>query len=325
MRRRWKIAIAVIAVPVLGVSVLGAAGQVRWDRTFDIAKPDLVASTDPEVIARGRYIAYGPAHCAVCHTKADVWPALEAGHEPPLSGGYAFELPFGKVRSANLTPDVETGIGAISDGELARMLRHNVRHDGRAAVPFMEFQNMSDEDVVAVISFLRAQPAVRNVVPEHELNAVGKTILAFMIKPAAAAAQRLERSPEEAATVERGEYIASHVANCKACHSKRNMMDGSYIGEPFAGGGIMPLDEDPARAYVTPNLTPDSATGHIYRWTEDQFVARFRAGRVYATSHMPWAQFARMSDADLRATYRYLRSLKPVHNATGPLVQDAVK
>ena len=56
-------------------------------------------------------------------------------------------------------------------------------------------------------------------------------------------------------------------------------------------------------------------------WTEEQFIARFRAGKVIQESHMPWLEFGRMSDTDLRAIYRYLRSVPPIENETGPLVQ----
>jgi hypothetical protein len=64
------------------------------------------------------------------------------------------------------------------------------------------------------------------------------------------------------------------------------------------------------RKFVTPNLTPDPKTGHIYAWSEDAFVARFKAG-VATGSPMPWQTFSRMTDDDLRALYRYLRSLPP--------------
>ena len=72
---------------------------------------------------------------------------------------------------------------------------------------------------------------------------------------------------------------------------------------------------------VPPNLTPDSRTGRIAAWSEDQFVARFRQGRVIPGSPMPWNAFARMSDDDLRAIYRYLRTVPPVVHETGPSVR----
>jgi hypothetical protein len=57
------------------------------------------------------------------------------------------------------------------------------------------------------------------------------------------------------------------------------------------------------------------------RWTEDQFVARFRTGRTIKESPMPWGPLRKMSDDDLRSIYRYLTSLPPVRNATGESLQ----
>ena len=50
-------------------------------------------------------------------------------------------------------------------------------------------------------------------------------------------------------------------------------------------------------------------------------MARVRTGKGAEGSPMPWANFARMTDDDLRAIYRYLRSLPPVHNNTGDSVR----
>ena len=73
--------------------------------------------------------------------------------------------------------------------------------------------------------------------------------------------------------------------------------------------------------YVSTNLTPDPATGRITSWTEDAFVQRFRLGLVLPDSPMPWGSFKRISETDLRAVYRYLRSLPPVNRDNGPTMQ----
>jgi mono/diheme cytochrome c family protein len=323
MKKAWKITAGLVLLPVVGVSGLGAIGQARWDRTFDVPEPELRASADAELIARGRYLAYGPAHCASCHTLQDAWPAIEAGEEPPMSGGNEFKLPFGTFRAPNITPDSLTGIGRLTDGQLARMLRSGVRHDGRAALPFMEFQNLSDEDVVAILSFLRSQAPVDNAVPPHQLNGLGKVVFSFLIAPKGPASGPPARPPAEAPTVERGEYLANAVANCAGCHSQRSHLDGSYTGARLAGGAVMPVEGNPDMVFVTPNLTPDPATGHIFGWSEERFIARFRAGTLHEGTHMPWGPYARMSDTDLRALYVYLNSVDPVTNATGPLLRPA--
>lgn len=312
-----------IALGLVGlVAVLGAVGwaavELRWKRTFDAPYPALQASTDAAVVERGRRLVYGPAACAYCHVPRGEWPRLDAGETLALTGAHEFPLPFGRIYSANLTPDAETGIGRRSDGELARILRHGVRADGRAAIPLMEFQGMSDEDLVAVISYLRARPAVRNPVPEHRLNLLGKALMAFAIAPDPTAARPPARSPVVAPTVERGAYLVRNVASCGGCHSERGRADGAIL----SGGEPMEAALDSGHLYVPPNLTPDPETGHIVGWSEEAFLARFRAGAAFADGLMPWSAYGRLSDDDLRAIYRYLRSLPPIRHATGPPVVE---
>jgi len=316
-----RIALAGLAVFVLMAAGLSAVVSARWDRTFDVAEPRLVVSADPTAVELGRYLVYGPAHCAYCHTPMSDWPRIDAGEEVPLVGGWALDVPPGTFYTPNLTPDPETGIGRYTDGQLARMLRHNVRADGRAAFPVMEFQDLSDEDVAGLIAFLRAQPPVRNAVPDHALNFVGKALMAFVMRPSGPTGPPRPHSPADGPTIERGEYLANAVANCAGCHSPRNLLDGSYTGPRFSGGGGMPHDDDPSILLFPPNLTPDPRTGRMAGWSEEQFLARFRAGRVVDGSHMPWPLYGRMSDDDLRAIYRYLGSLEGVENDTGPVIQ----
>jgi mono/diheme cytochrome c family protein len=258
--------------------------------------------------------------CGFCHTANGVSSRIDAGEEPPLSGAHQWNIPPGLIRSPNITPDSATGIGRFTDAQLVRAIRYGVRHDGRAMLPFMAYQNMSDEDIVAVISFLRAQPPVRNAVPDHDVNMLGKTVLALLIKPKGPDGTPPQRSPV-GASVERGRYLAEAVSDCAGCHTKRSQMDGSFTGPRFAGGNTFGIEGNSTHVIVTPNLTPDSATGRIARWTEDQFVARFRAGRTMKESPMPWGPFRRMNDDDLRSIYRYLRTLAPVNNPTGEPIQ----
>lgn len=315
---------AAISVGVIAVAgITGAATvQMRYDRTFDVADVDVIASNDPAVIERGAYLAYGPAHCAYCHNTQDKWARLDAGERVPLSGGFTFDIGIARLTTPNLTPDKETGIGNVPDAKIARMLRHNVRSSGVAAVPFMEYQNMSDDDVVALISFLRSQPAVRHEIAPREFTMMGKAIMSFAIKPSGPTGTPLSQSPAVAPTVERGKYLVENVAACAGCHTKRSQMDGSYQAPKLSGGTGM-AGED-GKVYTPPNLTPDPKTGHIRNWTEDQFLARFRAGPINgAGTHMPWRAFARMSDDDIRAIYRYLQTVPPTENVTAPLVSNA--
>jgi mono/diheme cytochrome c family protein len=293
---------------------------VRADRRFDAPYPEIRASNDPKLIARGASIVYGPGHCVNCHTTNAESKLVAKGAVLPLAGGHEFRLPLGTVRTPNLTPDPETGIGRRTDAEIARVLRYSVMPDGRAALPFMEYHNLSDEDLTALISFLRAQKPVRREVRPHYFNLIGKAVLAFAIKPIGPKSTPPKTTPPEAPTVERGAYVATAVATCAECHTKRNPIDGSFVTARFSGGMEFRVPKS-NKVIVSPNLTP-SKYGRITSWSEEQFVGRFGAGVGIPHTHMPWRQFQRMSETDVRAVYRYLRTLPPSDHNPGPSVQE---
>ena len=302
-----RVAIGLAVFLVLGISSLAVAIVLREDRTFDAPYPAIAASKDPQVIARGRYLVLGAAHCGECHAAQGVAPM----EEPHLSGGMAFHLPIGTIYARNITPDPTTGIGRYDDRQLARVLRHGVRPDGRAMLPFMPFANLSDDDLTAILSYLRSRPAVENTVPSSDYNLLGRAAKAFLLEPTGPDGTPPVHSPE-GPTVERGKYLATSVANCNGCHTKRSLRTGEALGVTFAGGMEIESHTHPGTVLVSPNLTPDPATGHITQWTEDQFVARFKSGvATNEATPMPWKTFSRISDEDLRALYRYLRTLPP--------------
>lgn len=288
--------------------------SMRQNLKFDAPFPEIKASTDSSVIARGKYLALGPAHCADCHASPNSRALVEKGIEVPLSGGYKFDLPIGDVYVKNITSDNEYGIGKYSDAEIARMLRYGVRRDGTAALPFMPFHNTSDEDLSAIISFLRTQKPVKNKVPENTTTVLGAVVKAFLIKPSGPTGI-VPKTIKKDTSAAYGKYLAVSVANCYGCHTNRDVMTGAFIGEPFAGGMKMESSVDPDKYYfLTPNLTPDS-TGRLFGWSQAMFVNRFRKGKIYPGTHMPWGPFSRMSDDELKAIYNYLQSLPPVKNS----------
>lgn len=227
----------------------------------------------------------------------------------PLRGGFLFDLPFGKIYTPNLTPH-ETGIGKISDAQLARAVRHGVRHDDLSMLPFMQFQYLSDEDLSAIISFLRSQEPVETHHPRFELNFMGKAINAFLIKPDGAVGE-VAHSVQRDTTATYGKYLVNAVANCRSCHTERSPLTAEYIGKDLAGGNTF---DHPEKGFVltTPNLTPDPKTGRIYGWTFEMFRDRFRTGKLIPESEMPWDQYKRLSDDDLKAIYNYLVTVQPV-------------
>jgi mono/diheme cytochrome c family protein len=309
-----KILITILTLLIVVIAGLLIFIMTSWNKDFNAPYPDITASTDSAVIARGAYLAYGPGHCAYCHMPAKKLPLVAAGERIPLSGGWVMDIPPGTFRAPNLTPDTETGIGKLSDKEIARTLRYMVKHNNKFMLPAMEFTEMSDEDIRAIISFLRSQPPVKNAVPPSEFKFLGKALLAFgILKPQGPKTTPPVNVPVDS-TASYGSYIANSVANCLGCHTSRDLKTGAYTGPKFSGGFMMPAENDPEMEgynFVSPNLTPDPKTGVIVNWDEKTFIERFQAGRLQAGSPMPWEAFAMMNETELKALYRYLRSLEP--------------
>ncbi|HEX7113661.1 MAG TPA: c-type cytochrome [Steroidobacter sp.] len=231
-----------------------------------------------------------------------------AGAEIPLSGGRRFDLGvLGTITAPNITPDPASGIGRRSDDDLVRALRYGISHSGRPLIPFMSFTELSDRDLKAIISFLRSQSPVQNAAEPDDLSWLGALAVKIVIDP-----ERPKTRPAAEITPERsasyGRYLATAVANCRGCHTKRSKLTGAFVGRPFAGG--MELEEH-GSTFITPNLTT-AADGVLRGLDERQFIKRFRTRAQMPTqSPMPWTEYARMTDADLGAIYLYLKSLPP--------------
>lgn len=310
---------------VLGVVVVGFAIFVasRQHLKFDAPYPPVAASTDTAVIARGRYIVRYLADCAACHGDPARKADEAAGKEVPVSGGNMWDIPPGKIYARNITADSATGIGAASDGAIARALRYGVGIDGRALLPFMEFQGLSDDDLVAIVSYLRTQAPVHNLVPMHQYTVLGNVVKATVLaNPVGPKETPLKVSPR-GATVENGRYLAEYVSNCWSCHTQRDMKTGAITGPRF--GGATGFDEGPDGSWSPPNITSDPETGRLGQLSEDGFVARFQAGRAIPKSPMPWEQFGALHEDDLRAIYRYLKTVPPVQRDVGPAHVEAKK
>lgn len=300
---KWTGIVILFIISGLAVTVMG-----RQHLKYDAPYPNIKASTDTSIIAKGRHIVLGPGHCVDCHSPIkNVDSVLKLGQEPLLTGGFKFELPFGKFYTRNLTPDKETGIGGLTDGEIARVLRYSVKKNGESVLPFMPFQNMSDEDLTAVISYLRSLKPVKNNVPEHQYNILGKFIKAFLITPQKPTLP-LQTAVKADTSANYGKHLVMAVANCNECHTKRNEI-GDYIGKPLAGGTV--FEEEGKPTLVSPNLTPHPS-GRIYGWNQETFIQRFRLGKLIPYSHMPWESYGRMTDNELKAIYNYLQTLQPV-------------
>lgn len=172
--------VAFIVLPA-ALSLIGAS-----------SKKPLEPTTNARV-ERGKYlVAFGG--CADCHTPPRFGPhgpepdsaRLFSGHPadvklppPPTNSGpwfaqtagfTAWAGPWGVSYAANLTPDVNTGIGIWTEEMFVKAMRTG-RHmgGGRDILPPMPWQSLrglGDEDLKAVFAYLRSLPPIRNRVPD---------------------------------------------------------------------------------------------------------------------------------------------------------------
>src|SRR5882762_5594444 len=154
----WVVGTIVALLLVLVVYV-----EVSWDAKDSRPAPNLKAKTDSATIARGEYIFKYQAQCWGCHNSPtrDTSLGPDGGFGAPV-GGLLFDISdigpgFGKWYSRNLTPDLETGLGGWTDGEIVQALREGLSKDRTTFFPIMPvdwYNGMADEDVLAVVAYL---------------------------------------------------------------------------------------------------------------------------------------------------------------------------
>lgn len=327
-----KILLGLLAIILLAAVSFYFYVQSNWNIKYDLAGPALKTSTDSAIIARGRYLVKGPAHCVSCHVSTyEEMIQSDQGAEVPLKGGVLFPMgPLGIMSPPNLTPDPTTGIGRYTDAQLFRMMRHAIKPDSTSTMSLlMPFWNMADEDLVAIVSYLRSMEPVENQVQKPQWTFVGKAVraLAPTFRPIENPTP-LPSAPPMAPTIERGEYLARYVANCVGCHTQRDQMTYEAIGPEYAGGMefepfpelYKALNVDMDTWIRTPNITPHPNSALSKYTSLEEWIARFRKGRIVSFSPMDWGPFSRMSEEDLAALWNYLQSLEPIDKDPGPLV-----
>lgn len=298
-KRPWSKWVEVGAIMAAVTQVATTASPLR-PPIAPITRPDSLRFA-PELIERGRILA-AAGDCAVCHTA----PGGIAN-----AGGRALETPFGVVRSTNLTPDVETGLGGWSYDAFKRAMREGISRDGHhlyPAFPYTSFAKTSDADLRAIYAFLMSQTAIRNPVPESALS------FPYNIRSMMAGWNLLFHDPEpyrpdpaQSAVWNRGAYLVDGLGHCSACHTPRNALGAEKSGARYLAGGE-------ADGWIAPGLGRFSNAP--LRWSEDAMFTYLRTG--YSSEHGPSAgpmapvieEMHHLPDDDVRAIAVYLTSLK---------------
>jgi mono/diheme cytochrome c family protein len=260
------------------------------------------AGPSAETIAHGKALVEA-GDCASCHT---------ADPAKPFAGGKRIDTPFGGIYSANLTPDLNTGIGRWTDEDFRRAMRLGVRPDGAAeypAFPYPHFTKVTRDDIFAIRAYLQTLGPVNNEPPPNELS-WPLTYRPLMRLWNYAFFRPGIFEPDQSKSVEwnRGGYLVEGLAHCGACHTPKNFFGAEKRGERFAGS--------PVGGWFAPRLDGAGRSG-LKSWSVDDIAEYLQSGRN-AKSHAggPMAEVvlnstSRMSDADVRAIATYLKGLPP--------------
>ena len=305
-RKKRVVKVSLVLFALAGVILL-AGYSVRKDRAKGFVS-SLTFEPTPARLERGRYIVEGPAHCFQCHSEVD-WKTPGAQPKPGKKGaGTIFpEEQFSWLVAPNITPDPETGAGTWTDEQLARAIREGIGHDGRRLfpmMPYMNFRNMSDEDLASVIAYVRSIEPVRNTLPKTMLPEIVKNSLPPH-EPLTASVPAVDVSNP----VAQGKYLVT-LGNCVSCHTPMTPQ-GQPITQLAFGGGLS--FKGPWGEVTSANITQD-ASGISY-YDEALFIKTLRTGHVGVrklNSIMPWGYFRNMNDEDLKAIFAYVRTVPPV-------------
>ena len=280
------IPMALLVLALLGFSKLNA----RYDNPVTALQ---VAGTAAQ-IARGEKLANT---CSSCHSP---------GNELPLSGsnfGVKFDMPpLGTLYAPNLTPSGD--INDWTDGEVIRAIREGVHKDGRSLLimPSENFRNMSDNDVQALVAYLRSQPSTGGPTPANQLNLLGAVFMNLSDFRTAQQPVSSVTAPQPG-TSDYGKYMVD-IIGCRGCHGDQlqGKVDNGQPGPPPG-----------------PNLTQI-----VPQWTEEQFMTFFNTGTLpggekvptltlsngFSEPRMPWPTLrAVATDDELKAMWLYLHSL----------------
>jgi len=277
-----------IGLVVVFAGAMFGMGTSRLNKTYSIEPAPVQIPDGPDALVRGAYL-YSTA-CVGCHGE-------------DLAGTPFFDDPaLGTIPAPNLTAG-QGGAGRIySDADFVRAIRHGVRADGTPLMimPSKSFWYFSDEDLGAIIAYLRSSTPVDNDMGKKITKPMGRILLALGAFGDALGAEVIDHNanrppaPARGVTTAYGEYLVN-TRDCRNCHGET--LSGAQPSEPGAP--------------FAPNLTPG---GVLATWSESGFIDTIRTGktpygRQLDGAFMPWEEFSRLTDEDLTAIFRYLQSL----------------
>lgn len=321
--RRWTTRLALACVAAATALPAACTSSNGTTPGPDAGAPDGAgggstgAGGSSAAVARGEYLVRHLLYCSDCHTTPTAMGIPSTDPADFLAGGRDFQLPLeggvGHVYSANLTPDMATGLGSWSIDQIKRAILHGIDNQGMPLYPIMPyamFGNLTDADVTAIALFLKSLPAKAHQVPNDTVSvpAAAPTYADSQIPHTT-----LPQSDPGFASAERGRYLVK--VSCVYCHTPDSSggqdLDFSKV---FAGGRQYDLGFFKS---VSANLTPDP-TG-LGAFSTADIVATLKTGQEKGTGPkicppMPAGAdaFGGLTDADLADIAQLVHTLPPI-------------
>ena len=280
------------------------------------------------LIKQGEYLARA-GDCVACHTAKD---------GKPFAGGLPMETPIGLIYSTNITPD-KSGIGAYSFDDFDKAVRHGIAKNGDTLypeMPYPSYARVTETDMQALYAYF--MKGVKPVAQENKAVDIPWPLsmrwpLAMWRWTFAPAVADFTPVTGQDPVVSRGAYLVEGLGHCGACHTPRALtMQEKALGagdsSAFLSGSA------PLEGWIAKNLRGDHKDG-LGSWNEEQLVQFLKTGRSDRSavfggmSDVIVHSMQYMSEADLTAIARYLKSL-PAVDATDtphqydPAVADAL-
>lgn len=277
MRRAFRIlgyvGLSLVGVVLVGYAVLFAVSEVKLRRTYAVTPHTVAIPHDSASIAEGGRLAQIHG-CTTCHG------AMAQGNI------LVEHWLVGRLEAPNLTKAMRK----YSDAQLEDIIRQGVRPNGKTVMemPSGMFAALTDEDLGAIISYLRSLPVqeghtrgVQFGTLAHVLFALGRLVPAA--EEARRAAQLTKSYPAPNDPNWTGAYLARTV--CTECHGL------DLRGDPSG----KPPDLKIAGSYSLDAFNHLMRTGKAPGEREIGLMSRVARGR-----------FSHFTDTEIASLHRYL-------------------